>query len=133
MGYEHLDHTADVGVRAWAPTMGELFTEAWRGVLAVMGHDAGGAEAGRATVALDAPDAPALLVDWLNELLYLFEVRGFVPHVEAISVDPSGRTLEAEVAGPSSEGFVQEGPAVKAATMHGLRVGEDQAWVYLDI
>ncbi len=140
MGYEQIEHTADVGLRVWAVSVDELFAEAARGLLSVMGAAAGDAPQTSLRVEIDAPDVEALLVDWLSELLYLFEGRGVVPHpVETRVLRGPGSEwrLEAEVSGPGAERFVQHGPAVKAVTYHGLSVAETargwEARVYLDV
>lgn len=136
MGFEQIEHTADVGLHVWSSTLDGLFAEAARALFDVMGSVAG-PPASSTTVRLDAPDAEALLVDWLSELLYLFEAKGFVPLPERVEVTQEPWTLAATVAGPPSEAFVQHGAAVKAVTYHGIRVVREhdraEAWVYLDI
>lgn len=134
VSWEPIEHTADVGLLVRAPTLDELFAESARGLFGLMG-EARGPDVRRERVSLEAPDLDALYVDWLSELLFLFEARGFVPLPVSVTVDAGGVRLEAEVAGPA--GLVQHGPGVKAVTFHGLSVGETsdgwQARVYLDV
>ncbi len=132
-GYELLEHTADVGVRARGGTLEELFEQATLGVAEVLGAWRPGA--GR-TVALtvEAADLGALLVDWLNEVLYLREVRygslGAVT-VERVAAERATGSVALTSGEPSG------GTYVKAATYHGLRVersgGGWLAEVYLDV
>jgi SHS2 domain-containing protein len=134
-GFELLEHTADVGVRARGATLEEVFEQATLGLAEVLGALRPGA--GEAVpVAVTAGDPGALLVDWLNEVLWLHEVRGHAG-VAAVRVE--------RVAGDRAEGTVTfsstdppaEGTFVKAVTYHRLRVGRDgDGWlaeVYLDV
>lgn len=74
MGFEIIEHTADVGVRCSGATIEECFEQAALGVLAINGAYVTGAGE-RDTIDLDAPDLGALLVDWLSEILYLHDAR----------------------------------------------------------
>jgi SHS2 domain-containing protein len=71
-------------------------------------------------VDLAAPDLAALLVDWINELVYLTETtdRAY-PQAEVLSLTDG--TIHARVT--PVRATVRH--AVKAATLHGVRVGEE--------
>jgi SHS2 domain-containing protein len=70
----------------------------------------------RRIVAATAPDRPALLAAWLEELLFLAESSGFVPlDVERLSL-LDAECVEATVAGRTAE----PRPLVKAVTYHRL-------------
>jgi SHS2 domain-containing protein len=71
-------------------------------------------------VAVEAPDRGALLIDWLNELIYLAETEGFVALEFALS-----EASDTRLAGRVRGAVLPEPPVhVKAATFHGLRVAE---------
>jgi SHS2 domain-containing protein len=133
-GFEILEHTADVGLRAWGPSLSAVFEEAAAGLIAIMvtgsAPDTRGEE-----VSLDAPDGVALLVDWLSEVLFLFDARGFVPHTIDCHVEQW--QLRATLRGGDADAFEQQGPAVKAVTYHDAVVRETgsgwEARVYLDV
>jgi SHS2 domain-containing protein len=135
-GYEILEHTADVGLRVWAPDLSGVFEEAAFGLISIMGGSAG-EPTRREVIALDAPDGVALLVDWLSEILFLFDARGFVPQrIDAdVSADPW--RLRAAIDGSDASSFEQRGPAVKAVTYHQAELVESpsgyEARVYLDV
>lgn len=135
-GHETLEHTADVGLRVWAASLEELFSEAAVGLMDVMGT-AEGPEERREVVRLDAPDLDALFVDWLSEVLFMFEARKFVVRSVDVSVALDPCRLEASMRGADASSFVQHGPAVKAITFHGLEIRETsegyEARVYLDV
>jgi SHS2 domain-containing protein len=83
-GYQLLEHTADVGLRAWGPTPPEAFPQAAWGLLPIMlgtateEHDRSG-EVTNVDIAVAGADWPELLVNWLAELLFLSQAEDFVP------------------------------------------------------
>jgi len=84
-------------------------------------------------VSLSASDLPTLLVEWLEELVYLAENDGFVPE-RVLKMDLSGSAVEAVVAGKRT----MPQTLVKGVTYHRLEFeqGEGGAWharVILDV
>ncbi len=134
-GFEILEHTADVGVRARGRSREEVFEQATRGLLDITGATGTGSGE-RVTIEVTANDLAGALVDWLEEVLYLQDARDSVVtglHVER--ADDSGARGWVEIAPRERE---LEGTAVKAITYHQLEVSaqRDGAWiavVYLDI
>lgn len=135
-GWELLEHTADVGIRAWAPSTPEAFERAGRALIEVMGAGAAVRTDSR-RLSEHGEDHAGLLVAFLNDLLWLHEStgKGFAA-VDVIAV--SENTLLAEVElGPMLDP-PPEGLGVKAATYHQLHVGVREgggveAVVYLDV
>jgi SHS2 domain-containing protein len=134
-GYEILEHTADVGVRAWGDTLEECFEQATWGLAEIIGIDRPGSGE-RVEIELCAEDVGALLVDWLNEVLYLHETRD-----AAITAVDVRAATDDHVAGvvalqPRTNGS-SEGTQVKAVTYHQLevtrRVDGFVAQVYVDV
>lgn len=118
-GSELLEHTADLGIRAWAPTAPEAFEHAARALVDVMGIGLPGPGTRRAVNA-SARDQAGLLVAFLNELIWLHEAEsvGFAD-VDVIAV--SGLDLIAEVETvPLTD--PPTGIGVKAATYHQVEV-----------
>jgi len=70
--YEMVEHTADVAIRVHGRDLSELFITAARALFALMTAHADNTDTER-TITLEAIDAEALLVDWLNALLWLQE------------------------------------------------------------
>ncbi|MBN2559728.1 MAG: archease [Phycisphaerae bacterium] len=135
--YELFDHTADIGIRARAPTMEGLLRPAAEGLYAVIGELVAGAEAKQMTWKLAGDDAAVLLRDYLAELLVLFEqdrrvvtepvVKEFTDtlllvEADAYSIDRDRSAYHREV---------------KAVTYHALEIveipGGYQATVIVDI
>lgn len=81
-------------------------------------------------VEVEADGPGELLVAWLEELLYLSEVKGIALHEFTIT-DLSDRKAKGWARGPRiGEGEVAVGPAVKAVTRHGLEVRKEGGnWV----
>jgi SHS2 domain-containing protein len=121
-GFELFAVTADVGIRAWGPTLEAVFQEAARGLFGLM-VEAGTVECREwVCVSAAAGDRETLLVAWLNELLFLSEARRFVAGDWRIR-SLGDTAVEAEVGGEPADParHVRLGH-VKAATYHDLAV-----------
>ena len=135
-GWELLEHTADVGIRAWAPSTPEAFERAGRALVELMGAGAA-ARAESRRLSVHGEDHAGLLVAFLNDLLWLHESsgRGFAS-VDVIAV--SENTLLAEVELGAMPDPAPEGLGVKAATYHQVHVGRCEGGgvevrVFLDV
>jgi len=120
--YEIFDHTADIGLRVRAERLEELFEEAGRGLMGVLidnPEDVHPVEA--ETIRVTGRELDYLMVDWLSELLFLFEQEGRVFAQFQVQID--GQGLTADVRGerldPNRHRVLQE---VKAVTYHNLKV-----------
>jgi SHS2 domain-containing protein len=129
-----VSHTSEVQLQAGAETFGELAAEMGRalGLLLLRGVPADASGPAR-TLEVESVDREALLVDWLNEILFVAETAMWVP-VELEILESSATHLKAAARGVQ----VEEPPAmVKAATFHGLKVEEAdgglQAEVIFDV
>jgi SHS2 domain-containing protein len=134
-GFELLEHTADVGVRARGATLEAAFERATEGLAEVLGALRPG-PGEPVTVEVSAPDPGGLLVDWLNEVLWLREVRE--AWLAGVRVDRVGDGTAAGSVTFASAGPAPDGTFVKAVTYHRLRVEPDPegGWlieVYLDV
>ena len=135
--YRQLPHTADLAWRLWGQDLPEFFENAGRALSATLTDRRYLRRRATREVSLTAGDREALLVDWLNHLLYLFDIKGFLGRDFRVTL-PSPERLEARVIG---ERFDPDrhpaGTAVKAATFHQLSIeaAEDgwQATVVLDL
>jgi SHS2 domain-containing protein len=132
---EELGHTAEIGVRVQAGSAEELFActaQAMFGLLRV--HPDESRQATPRLVTIDSIDGESLLVDWLNELVYLYETSGLI-FTQYKILAWSATHLEAEVSGYRSNGV----PAlqIKAVTYHQLLLrGDANGWtaqVFFDI
>ena len=135
--YRQLPHTADLAWRLWGASLPELFENAGRALSATLTDRRYLRRRATREVVLRAGDREALLVDWLNHLLYLFDLDGFLGRdfqVESLTPERLKARVTGECFDPARH------PArtgVKAATFHQLSimpVGDGwQATVVLDL
>lgn len=79
--YRVFDHTADLGIEVFGKTQAELFSRTALALsdLLVEGVDAQMAASTQArTLVVDGADSPDLFVNFLREILYLFNGEGLV-------------------------------------------------------
>lgn len=132
--HEVLEHTGELRLRVRAPNLGELLAEAGSALGEVLlQHAEAGIRVPMQLVTVRSPDRDALLVDWLNELVFRADTMQWIPR-EFEVVEASDTEARAWVQGV----HVAEAPAlVKAATHHGLRItdidGGLQAEIVLDV
>jgi SHS2 domain-containing protein len=135
--YRQLPHTADLAWRLWGASLPELFENAGRALSATLTDRRYLRRRETREVGLTSVDREALLVDWLNHLLYLFDIDGFLGREFQVRTLTPER-LEARVWGEKFDADRHpEKTAVKAATFHQLSivpVGDGwQATVVLDL
>ena len=120
--YEFFDHTADLGLRIVSPDLDGLFRDAAEGFFSVVvepSRPRGGTHEMELRLSADRLDH--LLVDWLNELLYLFDTKQLL--LDSIRVAVRGTRLVATARSrPADDGRDRMLHEVKAITYHGLRV-----------
>jgi SHS2 domain-containing protein len=123
-GWEHIAVDADVGVHAWGASRAEAFARAAEGMFAlvVAAADVGCDETREARA--QGESAEALLVNWLNECLYVHEIEGFA--VARVEVDACRDGLVHGIlhGEPLDAGRHRLGATVKAARHHQVDVRE---------
>ena len=127
--WRELDHTADLAIQVYGSDLEELFTVSAQGLFA-LAFEPGSRQATRQfTVKLSAPDVETLLIDWLNELLYLSEKHnaffsGFNFH--AINTT----SLSAGVEAVSIHSIKQY---IKAATFHNIVITQQSDGFHTEV
>ncbi len=120
--FEIVDHTADVGVVAYGADISQAFANAARALFSLITELDDVEEFLHRDIELTAPDEESLLVEWLNELIYLFDTENIV--FKRFDVTKLSNTqLKARSFGEkvdSSKHRLKIG--VKAATYHMLKV-----------
>lgn len=136
-GFAFVDHTADIGLRAWGPTLQDVFEQSGLALATLMGATSSGPRSRLHPIHAEGPDLGGLLVAYLNELVFVCETAGELGLVAVQISRLEPRRLRGVVelgrAEPSTEGL-----AVKAATYHHLHVaerddGSAEAHVFLDV
>ena len=115
------EHRGELEIRVDGPTLAAVFVEAGRALAELMNATPLEAPVGLSDeVVVNAPDREALLVEWLNELVYRSEVeRAIFTELEIGQL--SGNRLVATIRGTRVAGLRNP---VKAATYHGLSIAE---------
>ena len=73
--YELIEHTSDIGLVAYGKTLAEAFTNAARGMFSIIAEPDGVRGEDSRRVEVSADDVEGLLFEWLNSLLYYFDVE----------------------------------------------------------
>lgn len=76
--YEQFSHTADIGARIYGKTLKELFENAAFAMFDIIADLENLSGDTMETFELEAPDQEALLVAWLDELLYNFYTKQLI-------------------------------------------------------
>ncbi|NUM36198.1 MAG: archease [Candidatus Brocadiae bacterium] len=136
MGYEILDHTADVGLSVRANDKQELFAIAAKGItsLLVSGEIQ---EKESIEISLEGQTIEEIFHDWLSEINYMFLVKQKVFH-RFVILELSSLKLKAMLYGescdPQRHSYLNE---IKAVTYHQIQVKEEAgqwcARVYFDL
>ena len=133
--YELIEHTSDIGIEAYGSTLAEAFTNAARGMFSIIVEIENVRETKFRRVEVNADDIEGLLFEWLNSLLYLFDVDNIL--LSGFDMLEFGDSrLTAECRGEkydSSRHKLKSG--VKSATYHMLEVDrqENRVRVIFDI
>ncbi len=122
--FEILDHTADTGIIAYGDDLKAAFENAALGMFSLV-TDLNSIENNQTRkVNINSSDCESLLVSWLNELIYLFDVENIIfSKFDIILLEKD--TLSAIVYGEKvdlSRHEIKTG--IKAATYHMLEVKE---------
>ena len=73
--FEIIDHTADVGIVAYGTDVEELFSNAALALFSLITELESIEEKLHFDLKVSSDDRDSLLVEWLNELIYLFDVE----------------------------------------------------------
>lgn len=122
--FEVIDHTADIGIAAYGANLREAFANAAYALFSLMVDLDNVADAVCYEAEVTAENREDLLVAWLNELIYLFEVEYVL--LKRFEIDELSETrLRARCFGERIDSERHKIKiAVKAATYHMLKVEE---------
>ena len=133
--FQLIEHTADTGLIAYGRTLAEAFANAAYGLFSIIAELKTVKETESRRLEISEDDPEGLLFEWLNRLIYLFDVEMLLlKRFDIIEMD--GRNLAAVCHGEKydpSRHRLKTG--VKSATYHMLRVDEEkkQVQVIFDI
>ena len=123
-----LDHTADTGLLVNGAELSELFCNAARGMFTILCDPSRVRPLERVEVSVREEDTAYLLVDWLRELLYIFETRHLLFGRFEVNVN-NGRAKGNAWGEPIDLSRHEIKTEIKAVTCHGLEVEKrDDVW-----
>ena len=121
--YELIDHTADVGVKAYGKTLSEAFENVAKAMFAIITDSSEIESIGQYDIELEAPDLEQLLVDWLSDLLFLNSAKNLVFGFFKVEINEKEKKLSAKVFGEKFNISKHKiGAEIKAVTYHMLEV-----------
>ncbi|MFH1100504.1 MAG: archease [Methanobacteriota archaeon] len=121
--YELIDHTADVGIKAYGKTLAQAFEHAAKGMFDIITDHSEVDSVGQYDIVLEASDLEQLLVDFLSELLFLNTAQNLVFGFFNVELDEKKKHLQAHVCGePYRTSKHKIGTEIKAVTYHMLQV-----------
>ncbi len=128
--YKLIDHTADIGIIVYGRTLEDLFRESALSLIHLMfGVLPEKEDCEKKELTVEGIDLVDLMVNWLSEILYLFEgKRRIVIDVNIKSLD--SEKIEAELdTVPFDEKKHEIQCEIKAVTYHQLEISEkDKKW-----
>jgi SHS2 domain-containing protein len=124
MGYELLPHTADLMLSAWGPTTEDCLAEAARALVASLADVREARPHRLVGFEIDPAPEPELLVQLLEEVIYLLDTEDVVPAAVGVALTSRGGLVGEFGVVPLAEVPVV-GQAPKAVTRHGLRWERD--------
>jgi SHS2 domain-containing protein len=137
VSWETFEHEADVGLIVRGRDGPELFAEAGLAFFDLVCELGEVQERTRYSVTGEADSVEPLLVDWLNDLVYLFQARGVVCRRFEFPAWSETAYEAAAFGEPVDPGRHSPRDLVKAATYHGLSVRSQEdgleARVILDV
>ena len=131
--YEIIEHTADVGIKVRGRTLKELFENSAEGMFGVIrGSETAHAshnvtEHRKIEIKKEGDGFEELLVDWLSELLYIFNKDNIIFNRFKI-FRLNNREILGEAAGERVEpAKVSLQVEIKAVTFHGLKIKKSKS------
>ena len=121
--YELIEHTADVGVKAYGKTVAEAFEHAAEAMFDIITDESTIDSIGEYDIQLEAPDLEQLLVDWLSKLLFLNDAEDLV--FGKFEMTLTDNHLSAHIFGEKyNKKKHKMGVEIKAVTYHMVQVHE---------
>lgn len=120
--FKLIEHTADIGLVAYGTTLAEAYANAAYGMFSIIAELDNVREVKAREVELNEADPEALLFEWLNHLLYIFDVEKLLfKRFDITEFD--GRHLKATCFGEKyNPKRHQIKLGVKSATYHMMKV-----------
>lgn len=129
--FELMEHTADIGLVAYGNSLAEAFANAAYGLFSIIARLNRVRSVESRDVEVEGQDAEALLFNWMNQLIYLFDVERFI--FKRFDITSFTETsLKARCRGERYDPSRHELKlGVKSATYHMLKVEREKNMVQI--
>jgi SHS2 domain-containing protein len=125
-GFSPFEHTADIGVEAWADSLGPLLEEVARGLCSLIADPARIEPHDEKAFFLEGQDAEEVLVALSNEIIFYVDAEGFLTRearIDSVEEAPGSCAIRGALRGESLDHarhttFTE----IKSATYHDLRI-----------
>ncbi len=127
MGFELIDHTSEVGFRAYSESLEGVFDESAKAFSAVITDDT---VKKRLSIPIDInePSLKALFFEFLDTLVFLIDTKGVLIAGAKVSVTDD-YSLKGVIYADYADNYDTHGD-IKAPTYHGLFIGkENSLWI----
>ena len=125
--FEFINHTADIGIIAYGNDIKQAFANAAMGLFSIIADLDSVRENLHRDIKLSAENQESLLVEWLNELIYLFDAEHLIFkrfEISQLTSDQLQARCFGEKVKPSRHKLKT---GVKAATYHMLKIDKDNS------
>jgi len=128
--FEIIEHTADIGIRAFGKTRKEVYENAAHGLFSLIVAPKTVRKSESTEISLTGNDPVDLLVTWLHEILFRFDALGYV-YADVTVSDVCDTGITATLHGePIIFDRHEVIAGIKAVTYHAARVErEGDGWV----
>ncbi len=138
VGFRFLEHTADVQIESWGPTLEEAFSQTALSLMATITPNINIISPTiQKIMEIEAEDKESLLFDFLSEFLYIFDVEDLVfseISVETITKKQEKYYLKAILKGEVFNKNIHEiGTEVKAITYSFMEINENKENVNIKV
>jgi len=138
VGFKFLEHTADVQIESWGPTLEEAFSQTALSLMATITPNINIISPTiQKIMEIEAEDKESLLFDFLSEFLYIFDVEDLVfseISVETITKKQEKYYLKAILKGEVFNKNIHEiGTEVKAITYSFMEINENKENVNIKV
>ena len=123
--FEIIDHTADVGIVAYGADVEDLFSNAALALFSLITELESIEEKLHFDLKVSSEDRDSLLVEWLNELIYLFDVEHILFNrfdIESLTHNQLKAVCYGETFDPVKHKIKM---GIKAATYHMLKLDKN--------
>lgn len=133
--FREIEHSADIAIEVYGKDLSELFENALEGLLFLSLQNREKSEDSREKkIELEASSPEELLVDFLNEIIFLINVEDTVPVDGRVSVKDNKLEAKLEIQKEGTQDNIKQ--EIKAATYHKLDLkrtgGEFKIEVFFD-